>query len=70
MNGADGFDVGLGLLRKRTAQLVVVALVLLTGGRFVDWYVNEKVASAQEMMQDFVGTLMTNLATPTPTLAR
>ena len=65
MNGADWFDFGMGVIPRKVARLVVLALVLFSGGGFVTWYAQEKAASVQEMMQDYIDGLVANLSPPT-----
>lgn len=69
MNGADWFDFGMGELPRKVAKLVLVVLLLLPGGGFVTWYLHEKTAGMQEMvqdvMQDYLNGIAARLSPPT-----
>lgn len=65
MNGADGVDLGLLVLPRWLAQLIVWAAILLSGGGVITWYAQEKAASVQEMMQDYIDGLAARLTPPT-----
>ncbi|MBO3086628.1 hypothetical protein [Cellulomonas fengjieae] len=64
MNGADWFDFGMGALPRKVAKLVIAALVLIPGGGFAAWYVNEKAAGIEEMVQDYLDHLVATLSMP------
>lgn len=49
MNGADWYDIGAGLLSRRSRRRLTAVLVLLTGGGFATWYATERTESAVEM---------------------
>lgn len=65
MNGADWFDFGMGVVPRKAARLVVLALVLFSGGGFITWYAQEKAESVQEMMQDYIDGLVAKLSPST-----
>ena len=65
MNGADWFDFGMGELPRSVAKLVLVVLLLLSGGDFVTWYMHEKTAGMQEMVQDYLDGIALRLSPPT-----
>ena len=65
----DVFDLIGAVLPRKVSRLLVVTLLLLPGGAFVNWYVQEKTAGYQEVMTElledlFDGLLPANNDTP------
>ena len=60
----DLFDLGLDLLPKKVARLVLLCLLLLSGGSVMTWYVQEKATSLQEVVQRVVSDMIEDLAPP------
>ena len=55
----------MGALPRKVARLLLLTLVLFSGGGFVTWYAQEKAAGVQEMMQDCLDGVVASLPTPT-----
>lgn len=67
MNGADGVDLGVLVLPRWLVQLVVWSAILVSGGRVVTWYAQEKAEGMQEFVTTFTTSLLASL--PTPSIA-
>jgi hypothetical protein len=64
VNGADGFDIGLLVVPRWVARLIVVGLFLASGGGFALWYAQQKAEGVQEVVETFTDSLFGNLSTP------
>ncbi len=62
----DMFDVGMKVLPRRARRLVLVVLLLLPGGAFVNWYVEEKTAGYEELLDDLLYDLVQHISPPSP----
>lgn len=60
------FDVGMKVLPRKARRLVLVVLLLLPGGAFVNWYVEEKTAGYEEMLEDLLYDLVQRISPPSP----
>lgn len=66
MKLVDWFDLGMDALPKKAARLLLVGLLLVSGGRFMTWYVEEKAASIQEVMQGVLDQMIEDLTPHEP----
>lgn len=62
----DVFDAGMEVLPRKVRRLLLVALLLLPGGAFVNWYVQEKTAGYQEMITELLDDVFEHLLPPHP----
>ena len=60
----DWFDVGLDVLPRRVRQLLLIGLLLLPGGAFVNWYVQEKTAGYTALVTEMMDGLFDTLLPP------
>lgn len=61
MNGGDWFDLGIRALPRKTRAVVVLVLLALPGGVWVNWYVNEKVGGYQQLVTEIIESFMDDL---------
>ena len=62
----DFFDASMEVLPRKLRRILLIALLLLPGGAFVNWYVQEKTAGYQEMVTDLLNDVFEQLIPPDP----
>lgn len=66
MKLVDWFDLGMDALPKKVTRLLLVGLILVSGGRVMTWYVQEKSASVQEVIEGVFGKMIEDLVPSKP----
>jgi hypothetical protein len=62
----DVFDFGMEVLPRAVRRLPLIALLLLPGGAFVNWYIQEKTAGYQEIVTELLNDVLERLLPPDP----
>lgn len=58
------FDIGVEVMPQKARRLVLVALPLLPGGAFVNWYVQEKAAGYEQLLNELLDDVVQQLLPP------
>ena len=60
----DFFDGSMEVLPRKVRRILLIALLLLPGGAFVNWYVEEKTAGYEELLNQLLNDVVEQLLPP------
>lgn len=61
MSPADFFDAAMEVLPRKVRRLLLIGLLLLPGGAFVNWYVGERAAGYEELVNQLLNDVVEQL---------
>ncbi|MCR6706505.1 MAG: hypothetical protein NVV66_18080 [Cellulomonas sp.] len=64
MRLVEVFDIGIEVMPRKARRLMLVALLLLPGGAFINWYVQEKAAVYEEVLDELLNDVVQRLLPP------